>query len=164
MWLSGRTGNQLIFKGANQLILSHQEAAILKGVVKYVNRKNENKEAKLSERDGMTEEKLLQLYDTFLDKLSNTVYSIRLSAQIKTLTDHKEQFISLSKEKQCIVLYEILHMFRCQSNTADLKLIGGPASAGSIKMNNNITTCKQISIIYQSSTGIFEKEVDLMKL
>ena len=31
-------------------------------------------------------------------------------------------------------------------------------------MNNNITTCKQISIIYQSSTGIFEKEVDLMKL
>ena len=86
MWLSGRTGNQLIFKGANQLILSHQEAAILKGVVKYVNRKNENKDAKLSERDGMTEEKLLQLYDTFLDKLSNTVYSIRLSAQIKTLT------------------------------------------------------------------------------
>lgn len=164
MWLSGRTGNQLTFKGANQLILSHQEAEILKGVVKYVNRKNENKDAKLSERDGMTEEKLLQLYDTFLDKLSNTVYSIRLSAQIKTLTDHKEQFISLSKEKQCIVLYEILHMFRCQSNTADLKLIGGPASAGSIKMNNNITACKQISIIYQSSTGIFEKEVDLMKL
>ena len=113
---------------------------------------------------SMTEEKLLQLYDTFLDKLSNTVYSIRLSAQIKTLTDHKEQFISLSKEKQCIVLYEILHMFQCQSNTADLKLIGGPASAGSIKMNNNITVCKQISIIYQSSTGIFEKEVDLMKL
>lgn len=164
MWLSGRTGNQLIFKGANQLILSHQEAAILKGVVKYVNRKNENKDAKLSERDGMTEEKLLQLYDTFLDKLSNTVYSIRLSAQIKTLTEKRAKFIGLSNEDQCIVLNEILHMFQCQSGSANLKLIGGPGSAGILVMNNNITACKQISVINQSPTGIYEKEIDLMKL
>ena len=164
MWLSGRTGNQLIFKGANQLVLSEDNVTILKKVIKYVNRKKDNKNALISDKDDIEVEDLLQLYDTFLDKLSNTIYKKRLSAQIKTLTDHKEQFISLSKEKQCIVLYEILHMFRCQSNTADLKLIGGPASAGSIKMNNNITACKQISIIYQSSTGIFEKEVDLMKL
>lgn len=164
MWLSGRTGNQLIFKGANQLILSHQEAAILKGVVKYVNRKNENKDAKLSERDGMTEERLLQLYDTFLDKLSNTVYSIRLSAQIKTLTEKRAKFIGLSNEDQCIVLNEILHMFQCQSGSANLKLIGGPGSAGILVMNNNITACKQISVINQSPTGIYEKEIDLMKL
>lgn len=164
MWLSGRTGNQLTFKGANQLILSHQEAEILKGVVKYVNRKNENKDAKLSERDGMTEEKLLQLYDTFLDKLSNTVYSIRLSAQIKTLTEKRAKFIGLSNEDQCIVLNEILHMFQCQSGSANLKLIGGPGSAGILVMNNNITTRKQISVINQSPTGIYEKEIDLMKL
>lgn len=164
MWLSGRTGNQLIFKGANQLILSHQEAAILKGVVKYVNRKNENKDAKLSERDGMTEERLLQLYDTFLDKLSNTVYSIRLSAQIKTLMEKRAKFIGLSNEDQCIVLNEILHMFQCQSGSANLKLIGGPGSAGILVMNNNITACKQISVINQSPTGIYEKEIDLMKL
>ena len=164
MWLSGRTGNQLTFKGANQLILSHQEAEILKGVVKYVNRKNENKDAKLSERDGMTEEKLLQLYDTFLDKLSNTVYSIRLSAQIKTLTEKRAKFIGLSNEDQCIVLNEILHMFQCQSGSANLKLIGGPGSAGILVMNNNITARKQISVINQSPTGIYEKEIDLMKL
>ena len=129
-----------------------------------MNRKNENKDAKLSERDGMTEEKLLQLYDTFLDKLSNTVYSIRLSAQIKTLTEKRAKFIGLSNEDQCIVLNEILHMFQCQSGSANLKLIGGPGSAGILVMNNNITTRKQISVINQSPTGIYEKEIDLMKL
>ena len=65
MWLSGRTGNQLIFKGANQLILSEKDAAILKGVVKYVNRRRENKDVLLSDKDDMGEEKLLQLYDVF---------------------------------------------------------------------------------------------------
>lgn len=164
MWLSGRTGNQLIFKGANQLILSDKDVVILKGVVKYVNRRTENKDAKLSERDGMSEEKLLQLYDTFLEKLSHTVYSIRLSAQIKTLTEKRDRFISLSKEDKCIVLNEILHMFQCQSVSANLKLIEGPGSAGILVMNNNITSCKQISIINQSPTGIYEKEIDLMKL
>ena len=129
-----------------------------------MNRKNENKDAKLSERDGMTEERLLQLYDTFLDKLSNTVYSIRLSAQIKTLTEKRAKFIGLSNEDQCIVLNEILHMFQCQSGSANLKLIGGPGSAGILVMNNNITACKQISVINQSPTGIYEKEIDLMKL
>ena len=164
MWLSGRTGNQLIFKGANQLILSEKDASILKGVVKYVNRRKENKDAILSDRDEMGEEKLLQLYDVFLDKVSNTVYSKRLSAQIKTLTEKRERFMGLSNEDKCVVLNEILHMFQCQSGSSNLKLIGGPASAGLLLLNNNITSCKQISIINQSPTGVYEKEIDLMKL
>mgnify|MGYP000149279267 CR=1 FL=1 len=43
------------------------------------------------------------------------------------------------------------------SGAANLKLIGGPASAGILVMNNNISKCNQISIITQSPTGIFEK-------
>ena len=33
MWLSGRTGKQLIFKGANELLLSDEETKILKRCV-----------------------------------------------------------------------------------------------------------------------------------
>ena len=39
MWLSGRTGKQLIFKGANQLILTAKDTEILKKVIKFVTRK-----------------------------------------------------------------------------------------------------------------------------
>ena len=73
-------------------------------------------------------------------------------------------FENLNLEDKCTVLSEILHLFQCQSAAANLKLIGGPASAGILVMNNNITKCKQISIINQSVTGIYKKEIDLLKL
>ena len=106
----------------------------------------------------------MHLYDTFLDKLQNTIYKKRLSAQAKTLEEKRENFVNLKIEEKCITLHEILHMFQCQSGSANLKLIGGPANAGILIMNGNITGCENIYIINQSPTGIFEKKIDLQKL
>lgn len=92
------------------------------------------------------------------------MYKKRLSAQVITLTEKRNNFIKLRIEDKCIVLNEILHMFQSQSGCANLTLIGGPAKAGRIAMNSNITECKSISIINQSSSGIFEKKIDLLKL
>lgn len=164
MWLSGRTGGQLIFKGASQLILSQKDTETLKKILKFIQRKKENKNIKLVSTDKITEENLLDLYDTFLEKLKNSIYKKRLSAQVKTLSEKKENFIKLDMEEQCIVLGEILHLFQCQSVSANLKSIGGPGSAGILVMNNNITGCNRISIINQSVTGVFEKEIDLLAL
>lgn len=164
MWLSGRSDNRLVFKGANQLIISEQDARILKKVIKYVNRRKENKNAVLAKQDGLSEEDLTGLYDVFLDKLKHTVYRIRLSAQEKTLSDNRDDFLELCKEDKCIVLSEILHIFQCQSSTADLKLIHGPGNAGKILLNNAISKHEQISIIYQSPAGIYVQEMDLKKV
>lgn len=161
MWLSGRTGEQLIFKGANQLILSSEETQILKKVLKYVQRYGENKNLKLTAWDELSNIELLELYDVFLNKIRNTIYGIRLSAQIDTLMKKREKFASLSNEEKCIVLSEILHMFQCNSSLANLKLIGGPESAGNLRINKNITKCEKIMLIHQSPTGIYEQKVDL---
>lgn len=164
MWLSGRTGGQIIFKGANQLILAKSDTETLKRILKFIQRKKENKNLKLVSADKVTEENLLHLYDSFLDKLKNAIYNKRLSAQIKTLSEKRDNFIKLCIEDKCIVLGEILHLFQCQSGSANLKSIGGPGNAGILLMNNNITGCNRISIINQSVTGIFEKEIDLLTL
>ncbi len=164
MWLSGRTGKQLIFKGAVQLILSKEDEMILKKILKFVSRRTENPDIKIIEKDGLEEADLIHMYEVFLDKIENTVYRTKLDAQVQNLKKGKKMFESLSKEDKCIVLSEILHLFQCQSNMSDLKLIGGPEKAGSIKINKNITECKQISIINQSPTGIFQQEIDLKKI
>ena len=164
MWLSGRTGNQLLFKGANELILSLEDTKTLKKIVKFINRLKENKETKIIEKDKLTEQELLQLYDTFLYKLKNTIYNVRLALQGENLQKNREKFIKLSIENKCVLLTEVLHLFQCQSGSANLKLIDGPAKAGILVLNNNVIKCKQISIIYQSLTGIFEKEIDLLTL
>ena len=164
MWLSGRTGGQLIFKCANQLVLSGEDTKVLKKVVKFVQKRKENKDYKLNENDEVTKDKLEHLYNTFLDKLENSVYGVRMGTQANTLKEKKDTFLKLDIESECLVLYEILHLFQCQSGAANLSLIGGAANAGTIKLNNNITKYNQISIINQSPTGIYEKEIDLMKL
>ncbi len=164
MWLSGRTGNQLLFKCANQLLLDYNVQIILKKVIKFVNRKKENSSFTITEKDCIVTEDLLNLYDTFLDKIINSVYGKRLSSQIKTLTEKRDKFVGLCLEDKCTVLYEILHMFQCQSGAANLKLIDGPGSAGILVLNNNITKLNNISIINQSITGVFEKEINLGEL
>lgn len=132
--------------------------------MKYIQRQKEDKNVKISVRDGITEEELLKLYETFLDKIRHSIYGVRLSSQEKTLVNGKEKFIDLSVEAKCQVLYEILHLFQCQSGASNLKMIGGPASAGILVMNNNISKCKNISIVNQSPTGIYEKEIDLLRV
>ena len=107
---------------------------------------------------------MLAVYDELYKKIKDTVYQKRLSAQEKTLYEGREDFIELGKENKCIVLSEILHLFQCQSSLANLKLIKGPSGAGKLVMNNNITKCNKISIINQSPTGIFENEIDLLKV
>ena len=164
MWLSGRTGNQLLFKCANQLVISEEDEIILKKIVKYVNRRRENKETKIYESDQLSEEMLDKLYNTFLFKLQNSIYANRLGEQAKTLSAKRDKFNELQIEEKCLVLYEILHMFQCQSMASDLKLINGPGKAGILVLNSNITKCKSIRIINQSPTGIYEQVIDLKEL
>lgn len=164
MWVSGRSGDQLLMQGANQLVLSQEETEILKKIVQYVERKKQNKELKIYDSDHLEEKKVVMLYETFLNKLTNTVYAKKLGAQAKTLTEKREKFKELCIEEKCIVLYEILHFFQCQSVTADLKLIGGSGRAGILYLNKNITDCSRIEMIHQSPTGIYEQAVDLNAL
>ena len=145
-------------------MLSNEHAAIMKKILKFVNRQKENKNLLLVDNDEITEEMLIQIYDMFYEKIKNTVYNVRLSAQEKTLSDKKKNFLNLKKEEKCVVLSEILHLFQCQSTSANLKMIGGPGKAGILVMNNNISKCNKISIINQSPTGVFENEIDLLKI
>lgn len=53
--------DRLIFKGANQLIISEQMEKVLHKIGKFMEQKRENKEYRLNEYDGITNEDLLDL-------------------------------------------------------------------------------------------------------
>lgn len=69
-----------------------------------------------------------------------------------------------SIEDQVMVLAEIVKFFQCNSVLSNLKTIGGPGNAGMILLSKTVSKCNQISLIHQSSTGVFSQEVDLLKL
>lgn len=164
MWLSGRTENRLIFKCANQLLLDKENTIVLKKVIKYCNRLKEVKDLKIVDSDDIVDDELINLYSVFIDKLEKTVYKIMLSSQGETLKNNKDKFISLTMEEKCIVLSEILNLFQCNSKTANIELLNRKKGVGSIKITNNITRQKNIFLINQSITGIYEKKIDLLKV
>ena len=161
MHLSGRTGKQLVFKGANPLFLPALDEKLLKKIGKVVEQLKANKTYAIHAYDGITEDSLHELYQVFLDKLQKPPYTIRLGAQVETLEKGKEKFHKLSLENKCQVLFEILHLFQCNSIAADLSKVGGPGHAGIMVLSNEISKCNYISIIHQSPTGIYEQEINL---
>ena len=161
--VTARQANQLVLKGANQLVLSPQNEIVLKKVIKFINRRKENKEVKIYRSDNLDSTMLNALYDEFVYKLNNTVYSNRLGGIGEKISAKKDKFNSLEIEEKCLVLYEILHIFQCNRISADLKLIDEKAG-GVLTMSKNISGYKEVCIINQSPTGIYEQVIDLQKL
>lgn len=164
MHLSGRTGNQIIFKNANQLCIPKEDELLIKRIVKFLERKKESPNITLNERDKITDNALIELYDIFYHKLKETVYSKCYFAQVKTVEEGRKKFLNLSSEEKCMVLMEILHLFQCNSGSANISLLGGATRSGILVKSSNITKINDIKIIYQSPTGFFEQVIDLQKI
>ena len=164
MHLSSRTGKRLVFKGANQLVVSDAIQKTLKKVGKVCADYRVNKKVAISDKMELSKEDLLAVYETFQDKLQYTVYGKRLSAQIATLEEGKEKFEGLSREEQCLVLNEILHLFQCHGALANLSLIKGSGQVGRISLNSDISKVEKVKLINQSITGFYEQVIDLKSL
>lgn len=165
MHLSGRTVDRLIFKGACQLIMDDEMTAYFKKIVKFEGKCTAKKQTlEAAPFDKLSKEENIKVYEFFLNKLKNSVYGKRLSAQVKTFEKGYDKFITLTEGEQSRFLYNAVNMFRCNPQSADLSLIGGPKNAGILVLRNDVTKQKSIKIIYQSSTGLFEKVTDLSAL
>ena len=183
MHISGRTGKQLVFYGAGQLCIADDVADYLKKALKYETDIAE-KEKTLADQnaDDIQKQKAqkgldfyeqkwgisgavnVQLYDMFIAKSANNLYKNRPASQTITLKEKREHFVKLTLSKQIHIIKEILNLFKCASASADFKLIDKGTSCGTLKISNNITKLKECILINQSPTGVFEQEVDLMKL
>ena len=99
---------------------------------------------------NINRESNLRIYNLFVDRLDNLYKDLR-KKEIKKYKEGRDAFINLEINKQIDKLEEILKVFQC-------------ASVGEIRLNKNITNLQQCILINQSPTGVFEQEVDLMKL
>lgn len=169
MHLRGTTGKQLVFQSAVQLCLNEDSEQYVKKIENYIRRNQERTDKKellpIVKYDGITKEKNVKLYMEFCGKLKNTIYKYRPNNQMDKLIGAAEKFKQLSCEEQCVVLSEILWLFRCKPNTmANLQLLGGSTKAGKIAINKVISNNDSVIIKNQSVTGLYEQTIDLLKL
>ncbi len=164
MHLSQKTGNQLGYKPAIQLVLGYNWEKYIRNIIKYL---NQNAVREINERDLITKEENLDLYDLIIDKLINTVYSVKFFGISEKLSLRRELFAELPIERQCVVLNEILKILQANVRHGDLTNIYEAKSVGALYTNmkiSEIKNVKSVKLINQSVTGLFESETELLNL
>lgn len=165
MHISGRTGDRIILKNANQLVVAPEEAAYIKQIGKYLERcKKAHCDLEITSYDAITEEQNKALYQLLLDKLQTARYAVKYETPAKTLTENQNKFEELNLSDQCKVLMQVLNLFNTTAASADLKLLCGKAGIGILLMSKNLETVKNqdLQLIHQSVTGVFEKKINLL--
>ena len=162
-WLRGKTGNRIKLCNANQLYLNKEEMKILKRISNYMTDRKLLKRQDLPVGEKIKAEDNVRLYDALAEKLESPVYrGLSIRKQAEFLKKSRERFISLSLEKQCVVIFEVLHLMQCNSVNSDLTLLGGVPNAGSL-VNSKFVQDNEMKIIYQSCTGYYREIIDFKR-
>lgn len=165
MHVSGRTGDRIIFKNANQLIVDPEVAAYIKQISKYLERcKNARTDLPINSFDKIGIEENKRMYDLLLDKLNTNLYTQKYATAAKTIAEQRAKFGKLPIADQCRILMQVLNLFNTTAASADLKILCGKAGIGILLMSKNMMnyTGSELKLIHQSMTGVFEQEINLL--
>ena len=157
-------GKTIVYKPAMQLVTGYVWEKYIRELVKYL---AENKENPIDAGYfGITPEKNTELFDLLCRKMTETLLKVKFGDMGVKIISGRDRFLSISVDKQCAVLQQILYIMSCNVQLGDLKEIGGAGQAGAVTSNNKLTEIKGISrieLIHQSITGLYEQRVDLLK-
>ena len=165
MHVSGRTGDRIILKNANQLVIAPKWQQYIKCISKYLERcRTAGQELPITIFDGLSAEQNMELYTLLLNKLENHLFRIKFETAAKTLRENQENYVKLSVPDQCRILLQILNLFANNAASADLKLLNGKAGIGILLTSKNLAnyTGHTFMLIHQSITGFFEREINLL--
>ena len=165
--IRGRTGDNIEYIGAEQLILPSEIYNYCKQLYNYNERSKEVKKSKKvlpAEYFKLTAENNLKTYDVLMDKFLTATYKPFLGRFHLTLQEKRDLFIGLTPEEQSAVLNEILHGFQCAPTKMNLELIGESSQTGMIRAVKRVSSLDSIKLINQSPSGLFETEIDLKKI
>ena len=158
--IGGKSGDTFYHDNAVQVVLDKKSELYIKELSKYQNWKKENKDGLLWE--SITAKKNIELYNNLVEKMNIGIFIKKKPNKFSELDSEeiRNNFISISGEEQAKVLLEILNLITNKKSTFDLKLIG--ISLGRSRINFNISNQGQFSIIEQSVTGFYEKEITII--
>lgn len=155
--ISGRTGNRIMVDNAVQLCIGRYWENYIRHLENFL------VSGKEADNRGIVSCKTnIELYDVLYKKQTDTVFRERPNSVAKKIADARDKFIGLNLTEQAGALIEVLKATQCINLSIDDKATGIKASP--MKINNDITSVERFSLIYESVTGIYTKEVDLKTL
>lgn len=116
-----------------------------------------------SSYDKVSQEENINLYDLYVEKLTNSIYKERINNPIETLVKGRAKFISLDLYDQVRILLNIHTVFGRMTGGCDFTLIGGVAKCAatvsfSASMSNWKKNYTDVRLIDQSASGLWKTE------
>ena len=161
----GSGGKCLSAQGIMQFSSDKKWNYYLKKLENYSEKKKNNKKYIYDEAyDKITSECNIELYDLYIQKYKETVYSMRINKPLDTLLQGRDKFVDLKLDDQVEVLLNIHDTFgRNSTGGIDLSKIGGSKNSAamvsfSATISNWAKTYKDVRIVDMSPSGIWEKQ------
>lgn len=155
--LSGRTGDQLVFRNAVNLCLAPEWVSYIKMLDNY------KQTGQIP--NALSKDINVSLYDQLLIKHTDGIYTRRPNSIGDKLRQRRDLFITLSVEKQCETLLQILRLSAIGADSkADLSNLNYSENTGTMKISKKISSCKQCLLINQSPMGVTGGLIDLLNI
>ena len=163
MAIRGRTGDRLLLHHMYQFAIDSDKASYVKDLVKYLEKcKESNAEVPISKASKFSVERNIELYNHFIERIDNSIYSKMFSNVSTDMKTNKEKFAKMSLYNQCNVLKEVLKSFQCNAALTSFTLLCDKGNVGAIMHSKKISECSSAYLIHQSVTGLFETKVNLL--
>ena len=157
LYLTGRSNEKLIVANAMEMKLPYDLIMYIKELYKINLNEEYNGEV-------ISKEQNINLYDILTEKHIVSSFSKRPNPVGEKLENARDMFINLSMERQVYVIQQILQLSKLSNMGADLTDIGQSKKTGVMGINKKINDRNEIILINQSPTGLFEKEIDPLKV
>lgn len=157
--ITGKTGNAFVLRNEHQLILNENMNRTLKEIEKY---KRPTNTLELN-RFQTDRESLESIYRELVEKANHHLYKEKLNNFISLLTKGKETIAELDNEELVDLILEVMKLYRSTRENSNLTSIGGARTAGVFKIGKNLSNQKELFLVNQSITGLFENRVNLLK-
>ncbi len=162
-FITGGSDKTLELRSALQLILPKKN----EWAIKQIDKSSENDYLTIERIQDLTEELVDNTFDIIVNKFKTSVFK---NSFLNLFQDDKVEnidfkFKSMDFKEKCKTLLMLVKAIRASGVRQDLKSIDLKSDYGRLSSKtNNIGKYQEFKIINQSITGLFENEVDLLKL
>ena len=162
-FITGGSDKTLELRSALQLILPKKS----EWAIKQIEKSSENEYKTIGNIKGLTEELVDNTFDCILMKFRETTFknSFLNLFQGENYKKIEDKFKNMEFKEKCKTLLMLVNAVKAFGARQDLKSINLKADYGRMSSkSNNINNYNEFKIVNQSITGLFENEVDLLKL
>ena len=156
-------GKYISVSSAVSFVVDKEQYDYIKKIESFKKKHDENKKLEVSPYIGITEKSNIELYDLITEKCGKAPFSRwnKFKEAGKILKDGKERFNKENITDQALDLLKAVNILKTgRTGNCDLQFAGGVANFNTVRFNSVLDSkkFKEIYIIDQSPTGLFEKK------